>query len=100
MLRSLMFNNMTEVYIISLFPESIRPYLDTSIMQRAQEKGLFRYELYNLADYSVKNTRRVDDRPYGGGPGMVLRPELFLKAFSKIKIKDKKQTKVILFSCL
>src|SRR3989339_2249761 len=42
--------------------------------------------------------KRVDDRPYGGGPGMVLRPELFLKAFSKIKIKDKKKTKIILFS--
>lgn len=42
--------------------------------------------------------KRVDDRPYGGGPGMVLRSELFLKAFSKIKIKDKKKTKIILFS--
>lgn len=42
--------------------------------------------------------RRVDDRPYGGGPGMVLRPELFLKAFSKIKIKNKNKTKIILFS--
>ena len=42
--------------------------------------------------------KRVDDRPYGGGPGMVLRPELFLKAFAKIKIKNKNKTKVILFS--
>ncbi|KKS49813.1 MAG: tRNA (guanine-N(1)-)-methyltransferase [Candidatus Nomurabacteria bacterium GW2011_GWA2_43_66] len=47
--------------------------------------------------------RRVDDRPYGGGPGMVLRPELFLKAFAKIKIPSpgrgkKNKTKVILFS--
>lgn len=57
---------MIEIHIISLFPESVRPYLDTSIMQRAQDKGLFRYILHNLADYSVRNTRRVDDRPYGG----------------------------------
>ena len=57
---------MLEIHIISLFPESIRPYLETSIMQRAQEKGLFRYNIYNLADWTVRNTRRVDDRPYGG----------------------------------
>jgi tRNA (guanine37-N1)-methyltransferase len=56
---------MFEIHIISLFPESIRPYLDSSIMQRAQEKGLFRYMIYNLADWTVRNTRRVDDRPYG-----------------------------------
>lgn len=56
---------MFEIHIISLFPGSVQPYLDTSIMQRAQEKGLFRYVIHNLADYTVRNTRRVDDRPYG-----------------------------------
>lgn len=45
-----------------------------------------------------KPKERVDGRPYGGGPGMVLRPEFFLKAFSKIKTKDKKKTKIIIFS--
>lgn len=64
-----------EIHIISLFPESIRPYLDTSIMKKAQEKGLFRYYLHNLADWSVKNTRRVDDRPYGGGSGTIITVE-------------------------
>ena len=66
---------MIEIHIISLFPESVRPYLDTSIMQRAQDKGLFGYLLHNLADYSVRNTRRVDDRPYGGGPGTLITVE-------------------------
>lgn len=61
-----------KIHIISLFPESIRPYLDNSIMKKAQEKGLFEYTLYNLADWSVKNTRRVDDRPYGGGSGTII----------------------------
>jgi tRNA (guanine37-N1)-methyltransferase len=70
-----MSNNMIEIHIISLFPESVRPYLDTSIMQRAQDKGLFRYILHNLADYSVKNTRRVDDRPYGWGAGTLITVE-------------------------
>ncbi len=45
-----------------------------------------------------KPKERVDARPYGGGPGMVLRPEPYLKAFSKIKIKNPKKTKIILFS--
>ncbi len=70
-----MYNSMLEIHIISLFPESIRPYLDMSIMQRAQEKGLFRYVLHNLADYSVRNTRRVDDRPYGGWAGTLIMVE-------------------------
>lgn len=63
---------MIEIHIISLFPESIRPYLDSSIMKRAQEKGLFRYYIHNLADWTVKNTRRVDDRPYGGWAGTLI----------------------------
>ncbi|GAB0174989.1 MAG: tRNA (guanosine(37)-N1)-methyltransferase TrmD [Candidatus Altimarinota bacterium] len=61
-----------EIHILSLFPESIRPYLESSIMKRAQEKGLFQYKLHNLTDWTVRNTRRVDDRPYGGFPGTVL----------------------------
>jgi len=63
---------MFEIHIISLFPESIKPYLDTSIMQRAQSKGLFRYYIHNLANFSVRNTRRVDDRPYGGWAGTLI----------------------------
>lgn len=63
---------MIEIHVISLFPESIRPYLDTSIMQRAHSKGLFAYVLHNLTDWTVKNTRRVDDRPYWGWAGTIL----------------------------
>lgn len=60
------------IHIVSLFPESVRPYLDTSIMKRAQEKGLFSYSLYNLTDWTVRATRRVDDRPYWWGAGTVI----------------------------
>lgn len=71
-------------HIISLFPESIRPYLDTSIMQRAHEKGLFDYTIYNLADHSVRNTRRVDDRPYGGGAGTLITIEPLVNCIRNI----------------
>ena len=52
------------IHILTLFPESMKSYLESSIMKRAQEKGLFHYTLHNLTDWTVRNTRRVDDRPY------------------------------------
>lgn len=72
------------IHILSLFGESMRTYLDTSIMKRAQEKGLFRYTLHNLTDWSVRNTRRVDDRPYGGGAGTILTVEPLRNAINTI----------------
>ena len=73
------------IHILSLFPESIRPYLESSIMKRAQEKGLFRYTLHNLTDWTVRNTRRVDDRPYGWLPGTILSVEPLTHALRDIE---------------
>jgi tRNA (guanine37-N1)-methyltransferase len=79
-------------------------YLKESIIGRAIKDKKITVKFYNPMDF-CEPKKRVDARPYGGGPGMVLRPELFLKAFSKIKIKDKNlpagrhgKTKIILFS--
>ena len=63
---------MFTVHLLTLFPESVRPYLESSIMKRAQEKGLFHYAVHNLTDWTVRNTRRVDDHPYGWGAGTIL----------------------------
>lgn len=84
-------------HIITIFPEMFDSYLKESIIGRAIKDKKIKINFYNPMDF-CEPKRRVDDRPYGGGPGMVLRPELFLKAFSKIKLKDKKKTKIILFS--
>ncbi len=84
-------------HIITIFPEMFDSYLKESILGRAVNDGKIKIKFYNPMDF-CKPKERVDGRPYGGGPGMVLRPELFLKAFSKIKIKDKKKAKIILFS--
>ena len=73
-----------EIHIVSLFPESVRWYLDSSIMKQAQEKGLFRYYLHNLTDWSVKNTRRVDDRPYGGWAGTIITIEPMTNCFREL----------------
>ena len=75
---------MLRIHILSLFPESIKPYLETSIPKRAQEKGLFEYKVYNLTDWTVRNTRRVDDRPYWWLPGTILTVEPLTLALRKI----------------
>lgn len=84
-------------HIITIFPEMFDSYLKESIIGRAIKNKLVDIKFYNPKDF-CKLKERVDGRPYGGGPGMVLRPELFLKVFSKIKIKNKNKTKIILFS--
>ncbi len=91
-------------HIITIFPEMFDSYMKESILGRAVKDKKISIKFYNPMSFCLPRRggagqrERVDGRPYGGGPGMVLRPELFLKAFSKIKIKDKKKTKIILFS--
>ena len=78
---------MITVHILSIFGDSVKTYLDASIMKRAQEKGLFRYFIHNLTDWTVKNTRRVDDRPYGGGSGTILTIEPLVLAIEDLEAR-------------
>ena len=66
--------------VITLFPDPIRAMLNYSILRRAQEKGLVAFSLWNLRDFGNGRYRSTDDYPYGGGAGMVLRPEPIFKA--------------------
>ncbi|MFQ5503928.1 MAG: tRNA (guanosine(37)-N1)-methyltransferase TrmD [Planctomycetota bacterium] len=61
--------------ILTLFPEAIRPYLDQSILGSAQRSGRVRFHLLDFRDHAADRHDKVDDRPFGGGPGMVLRPK-------------------------
>ena len=61
--------------ILTLFPEALEPYTRTSILGSAAERGLVRVRLVDFRDFTRDRHRTVDDRPYGGGPGMVLKPE-------------------------
>ena len=66
--------------LLTLFPEAIRPYLDESILGIAQSQGKLQVLLVNFRDFTRDRHRSVDDRPFGGGPGMVLKPEPIFEA--------------------
>lgn len=85
-------------HIISLFPDSMQGYLNDSIIGRAQEKKLVKVDYYNPRTYTKDKFARVDQRPYGGGPGMVLQAEPYLKAIEKAKGKRIAKTKVVFFA--
>ena len=85
--------------VITIFPEVLEPYFKTSIIGRAQKKKAIKVQLINPRNFVFNRHRTVDDNPYGGGPGMVMKPEPLIKAVlaSKSKIKNQK-SKVILLS--
>lgn len=91
-------NNSKNFYIISLFPEAFS-YFNASILKRAQEKKLIKIEIINPRQFTTDKHKTVDDKPYGGGPGMVLKIEPIYKAIEFIGRKIKKsKTRIILFS--
>ena len=71
--------------IVSVFPEIIEGAIQNSIMKRAQEKGLVKFHLHNLRDYSLDKHRRVDDYPFGGEAGMVMQVEPIDRVISHLK---------------
>lgn len=82
--------------IITIFPKIFDSYLKESLVKKAQEKGLIKVKIHNLRKWAKDRHKTVDDRPYGGGLGMVLKVEPIYKAVKEIK-KGKK-AKVILFT--
>lgn len=76
-------------HIVTLFPECFESYLEASIIGRAIQDKKIKVSFYNPRDFTKKKFDRVDRRPYGGGPGMVLEPEAVLKAVMKAKGKRK-----------
>lgn len=71
--------------IITIFPEIFNAYLNESILKRAIEKKIVEIKVYNLRDFTTDKHKTVDDYPYGGGPGMVMKPEPFFSAVESIK---------------
>lgn len=89
--------------IITIFPDLFNSYLKESLLGRAVKRGLVRVKIWNLRGFARGRHRQVDDRPFGGGPGMVLKIEPIYKAvgsiLSKLKVKSSKlKIRTILFS--
>jgi len=82
--------------ILTLFPGAIKPYLDESILGIAQGQGKLRVELINPRDFATDAHRTVDDRPFGGGPGMVLKPEPIFDAVEDTERKFGPFKKILL----
>ena len=81
-------------HIVTLFPDSITCYLNSSILKRAQDSKKIKLSFYNPRDFVTNKHNKVDHKPYGGGPGMVLQAEPVIKAIAKAK-GVKKGVKVI-----
>lgn len=92
--------------VITLFPEMVNSVAEYGVTSRAEEKGIITLNCINPRDYAKNKHRTVDDRPYGGGPGMVMRADVLLSAIRDVKQKSsklaeknsKKHSKVIYLS--
>ena len=80
---------------VTLFPEAFAAVADYGITRRAREEGLWSLALWNPRDFTTDNYRTVDDRPYGGGPGMVMLAEPLAKAVAAAKAAGQGEAKVI-----
>src|SRR5687768_111497 len=84
--------------ILTLFPEMFAPVLGTSIPKRAAEKGLVSYHLTNLRDFATDAHQSVDDKPFGGGPGMVMMCPVVFDAVEHIERQDQRSATRVLLS--
>ncbi len=85
--------------VITLFPELFGPFLEAGVTRRAYEGGAVDVRLWNLRDFAQGNYRRVDDRPFGGGPGMVMLPEPLAQCLQAVRAdRGPDGAPVVLFS--
>ena len=76
-----------KIQIITLFPETMEPYLNASMLWKAKDRGIASYEFINLREFGLGPRKQVDDTPYGGGDGMLLKPEPLVAAIELAKSK-------------
>ncbi len=84
-----------KIDVLTLFPAMFAGPLDESIVKRARSAGLLELTVHNLRDYAHDRHKTVDDRPFGGGPGMLLKPE---PIFEAVEALAREQTRVVLLS--
>jgi len=82
--------------VITIFPSLFQPFLNESLLKKARDKKILEIKIHDLRDYSSDKNRSVDDKPFGGGRGMVMKIEPIFKAVESIRGKGKSQ--VIVFT--
>lgn len=89
-----------QIDVVTIFPKMFDAVLNESIIKRAQEKGVVKINIVNLRSFSKDKHRKVDDKPFGGGPGMVMNVEPFFEVVECIKntIKNKKAKKEVILT--
>ncbi len=86
------------IHVVTLFPDAFTSYLGESIVKRAIEDKKLKVTFYNPRDFTKDKWRRIDQRPYGGGPGMVIQAEPVLRAVKKaLGKKDRRNVKIVNF---
>src|SRR5512141_2517403 len=70
--------------VFTLLPDTFSPYLQASILQKAAERGLLEFHVHNIRDYTHDKHHTTDDTPYGGGGGMVMKPEPVFEAIETV----------------
>jgi len=87
-----------KISILTLFPEMFVGPFDHSIIKRAKEKKLLEIEFINIRDFGIGKHKVIDDTPYGGGTGMIMRADVLAKAITHTKSKHPSSSKTILLS--
>src|SRR3989304_6347134 len=85
-----------QVSIITLFPQIFREIFSVSIIKRAQEQGKIKINLIDLREFGIGKLKIVDDKPYGGGTGMVLRVDVVARAIEASRMKIKRESVILL----
>jgi len=83
--------------IVTIFPDFVKVIREYGVIAQAVENGLLHIDIFNLRDFTTDKHKVVDDYPYGGGPGMVMKPEPFFRFLSSFKAT---MGKLMLFSLL
>lgn len=88
-----------EIHVITAFPKTFQGFLDESILKRAVDKKIVKIYLHNFRDYANDKHKQIDDYPYGGGPGMILKPDPLFFCVEDVKKRyNLNNTKVILLT--
>jgi len=81
-------DGLLKIDVITVFPGMLNGFLEESMLKRASEMGAVRFRTINLRDFAHDARRTADDKPYGGGPGMIMKPELWFEAIESVRTEE------------